>query len=358
VSTSTVRRTVSQWAGTFNTADIYDGAESLRDAGRRVLDVNLLVAEIREVAAESALRDVAADRSDLTARYSDLLGELSTAISTTDAADNLLAGGNQSYQMIGDFYAQTRGRDLLALVHSPLNSGDVASGDNANAVIALIDGSIKTTMETTSREIGIDSKSISLAADQLDPRAGVDGLYRKLSTDMEGLVGKALVNKKNLLDPDQASIKLVLGAASQNITITAKTGFESDVLDLLDSASLLLPTDAGDTSGALAMLETVRFNAARVLSDLNSDARKLDAAKSTTSNRIKDLEEKASSSGTGVANLQVSANSFAIKFIEKYLTLRDQQVAAEQGGFGSGNAYLTQLIQPIKIRGGGLDFST
>ncbi len=348
---------VSQWAGTLNTAGTYNGAEALRDAGARIIDINGILGELRSVASESALRADAADRSDLTARYTDLLAELSTAVTTSDATANLLNGGSQDYQIVGDSYAQARGRDLLALVHSPLAAGDVGSVANANAVIAQLDGAIKTEMETVSREIGVDAKVFGLAADTLDPRAGVDGLYRKLSTDMTGLTASATITGKSLLDPDQSSIKLVLGAAGVNITLDAKTAFETDVADLLNTASLLLPSDATDTSGALAQLETVRFNAARILSDLNSDARRLDSAKAATNNKIAELQAKDTAGGKVTDN--VNATAFAIKFIEKYLVFKDQENAvALGGGFGSGNAYLTQLIKPIKIRGGGLDFNT
>jgi hypothetical protein len=176
---------------------------------------------------------------------------------------------------------------------------------------------------------------------------------------MEGLVGKAAASNKNLLDPDQASIRLVLGVATQPITIAAKTAFETDVMELLESGSLDLPTDSGDTSGALATLETVRFNAARVLSDLNSDARKLDAAKALTASRIKDLEEKqASGTGSATGN-QIDATAFAIKFVERYLTLKDSEAAAAASGItATGNSYLTQLIQPLKLRGGRIDLSS
>ena len=354
-------KSVSQWAGTFNTVGVYNAAESVRDAGRRMLDVNLLLNDIRSVASESALLDASADRTDLQARYSDLLSQLSGTISATDASDNLLAGGSQSYQVIGNYYTQARGRDLGALVHDVLAAGDVTSATNANAVTALLDGSVKTTMETTAREISVDSKTISLAADKLDPRAGVDSLYRKLATEMDGLTAKALVGKKNLLDPDQASIRLALGVSTLPITITAKTAFETDVSDLLQGGSLNLPTDSSDTSGALATLEMVRFNAARVLSDLNGDARKLDAAKALTASRIKDLEEKQSSGGgTNADGNQVDANAFAIKFVEKYLTLKDAEASATASGLGSasGNGYLTQLIQPLKFRGGKIDTSS
>lgn len=354
-------KSVPQWAGTFNTAGVYNAAESVRDAGRRMLDVNLLLNDIRSVASESALLDTGADRTDLQARYTDLLSQLSDAVSTTDASDNLLAGGSQSYQVIGNYYAQVRGRDLDALVHDALAAGDVTSATNANAVTALLDGSVKTTMETTAREISVDSKTISLAADKLDPRAGVDSLYRKLATDMEALTGQALVNKKNLLDPDQASIRLALGVSTLPITISAKTAFETDVSDLLEGGSLNLPTDSSDTSGALATLEMVRFNAARVLSDLNGDARKLDAAKALTASRIKDLEEKQTSGGgTNADGNQIDASAFAIKFVERYLTLKDAEASATASGLGSatGNGYLTQLIQPLKFRGGKLDTSS
>ena len=350
---------VSQWAGTLNTVGIYNGAESLRDAGRRMLDANLLLNDIRAVAAESTQLGSGADRTELQTRYESLLDRLSDTIGTADATDNLLNGASQSYQVIGDYHVQARGRDLMTLVHGVLGAEDVTSADNANAVITLLDGSIKTTMATTSREIGIDSKFVSLAADKLDPRAGVDSLYRKLSTDMDGLVGKAAVSGKNLLDPDQTSIRLVLGVATQPITIAAKTAFETDVTELLESGSLDLPTDSSDTSGALATLETVRFNAARVLSDLNGDARKLDAAQALTASRIKDLEEKESAGTGGTNGNQIDATAFAIKFIERYLTLKDSEAAAAASGITTtGSGYLTQLIKPLKLRGGRIDLSS
>ncbi len=348
---------VSQWAGTFNTAGTYGGAEALRDAGARIIDIDGIISEIRNVASESALRDIAADRTDLNDKYTNLLAELSTAITISDAGTNLLnVAGDQDFQVIGDTYARARGRDLLASIHTPLSGGTVGSQAGASAVVAQIDGAVKTALETTSREIGIDAKTLGLAADTLDPRAGVDSMYAKLSTDMEELVGKAVITGKNLLDADQDSIKLILGAAGQSITIAAKTAFATDVADLLNSGALNLPSDAGDSTGALATLETVRFNAARVLSELNNDARKLDSASTITSQRIKDLEDKAAASGGGAS--KINATQFAIKFIEKYLTYKDQENAMALGGFSSGNAYLTQLIQPIKIRGGGLDFNT
>lgn len=346
---------VSQWAGTYNTAGTLSGAQALRDAGTRLTDINLTLAELRSIASESALRDAGADRSDLTGRYSELLAELSDQINTTDAGANLLAGGNQSYTIIGDSYAQARGRDLNTEIYDVLNAGNIGDATAANAVIASLDGAVKTAVDDASREIGSDSAVFNLAADTLDPRAAVDSTYRKLSLDMEGITASALVGNKNLLDDEQSSIKLSLGAAGVNITIDAKTGYDTDVVALLEAGAALLPTDPLDSSGALAQLEEARFNAARILSQLNDDARKLDNAKALTENRIGDLEDKATTTSLGGA---INASAFAIKFVERYLALKDQQAAAELGGFGTGNAYLTQLIQPVKIRGGGLDFST
>lgn len=151
----------------------------------------------------------------------------------------------------------------------------------------------------------------------------------------------------------------MLGVATQPITIAAKTAFETDVTELLESGSLDLPTDSSDTSGALATLETVRFNAARVLSDLNGDARKLDAAQALTASRIKDLEEKESAGTGGTNGNQIDATAFAIKFIERYLTLKDSEAAAAASGITTtGSGYLTQLIKPLKLRGGRIDLSS
>lgn len=352
VAFATAIGSVKQWAGTFDTTQLYPGAESLRDAGARVAQVNILVGQIRATASISAQMSDGVARQAVLDQYADLTTQLSNVVNTTNnsTADNLLAGATQDYQLATDTYLRARGRDLNTTVASILSAGDISDAAGANAVLAQIDGGVKTALAQTSRELGVDSQAFGLAADTLDPRAKVDGSYRKLATDIDGLAATGLSGQTNLLDPDQAAVVLKLTSIGRTLTISPETGFDVDVNQALNAGSELLPSDNGDTSGALAALETARFNVQRVLGNLNGDVRNIDNARNALNQKITDMQTKAAASGTGVDTAFANASKFAIQFIERYLAKKDAENAASGaglGGAGGGNAYLLQLIQPL-----------
>jgi hypothetical protein len=337
---------VPQWATTLDTAQLYPGAEAVRDAGARLTQLNQLMIEVRLIAQESAALDPSADRTLLTARYADVVDGITQLIGNADnpSVANLLSGADQSYQLTTDTYVKARGRDLSTSISAILAAGDITTQGGASAIIGQLDTGIKTAVEDATREIAVDSQFFSFAADTLDPRAKVDSEYRKLATDVPGLITKAKSGTTNLLDSLQESITVALTSITQSLKISPATTFGSAVRDLLNAGSQLLPTDGADTSGALAKLEEVRFNAARILGDLNSSGRLLDNSRATMQQKITDLEKAA---GPGLTGPNVTA--FARQFIEKYLAKKDAEAAAS-GITGGSNSYVLQLIQPIGVK--------
>lgn len=343
---------VKTWAGTYNTAQLYRGSQSLVDAGSRLTQVNQLVTQIQQVADNSSKLPPTADRTTLQSQYSDLITKLGTAINAPSQSnlDNLLASnpnaatpGYYGYSIDtgGTYDIQARAHDLTGSVLSPLSGGDVASAADANSVIAMLTGSVQTALTTTGQQIGLDNQNFSLAANTIDPRAAVDGQYRKLVTDMPTLVKNAAWNGSNVLDPKQAAITLNVGTANMSITITPDPTYGADVTQTLSNGSQSLPSDAADTSGALAQLETARFNNARVLSTIRQQINQLDLAKNITATKITSLTKQQSSTASLTP---INSTPYAKQLVQKYLAAVDAQNSSTSGSA----SYALQLFQPTQ----------
>jgi thermostable 8-oxoguanine DNA glycosylase len=330
---------VPQWAATLNTAGLYPGAEAVRDAGSRVTDINQLLGQVHDIATQSNQRADSADRSDLTAQYSDLLTQLGTLINTPNSSvDNLLAGGDQSYALTDTSSIKAHGQDLNSSVLAALSAGDLSSSTGASAVLVQLDGAVKDTMSAAAKQIGNDSQVFSLAADTLDPRAAVDSAYRKLATDLPGLVASAASGSTNLLDELQSSLSLSLGSIGQVFQVAPLDNFDTDVTQIIGAGSQLLPSDGADTSGALGQLENARFNVARVLGQLNSSMSQLDFAGALVGQKVIDLTTQNNSSISGEP---INATIFAYQFVQKYLAVQD---ASSSTGSSGGQSYLLPLF--------------
>jgi hypothetical protein len=336
---STDIASVPQWAATLNTSKLYPGAEAVRDAGSRVTDINQILSQMHDVASQSNQRADTADRSDLTAQYSDLLTRLGTLINTPNSSvDNLLAGGDQSYAFTDTSSLKAHGRDLNSSVLAVLSADDISSSAAASAVLVQLDGTVKDTMAAAANQIGNDSHVFSLAADTLDPRAAADSAYRKLATDLPGLVTSAALGSTNLLDALQSTISLSLGSVSQAFQVAPIDNFDTDVTQIIDGGSQLLPSDTADTSGALTQLESARFNVARVLSQLNSNLSQIDFARTLVGQKVTDLTAKDSS----ITGEPINATKYTYQFVQKYLAAQD--AAASTTSSSSGQSYLLPLF--------------
>jgi Protein of unknown function (DUF1217) len=327
---------VTQWAATFNTADVYPGYQALRDAGTRVSQIKLAMTELRGLAQESATRAAGADRSDLTGRFSELVTKINTLVNTAgNGFDNLLNGPGQSIELINDAYLQARGRDLNTSVVSPLTSGNIDTAAAAQALVDELTATVDPALNQAGREIAIDVAPLGLAAGSLDPRAAVDSRYRALTEEIAGIVNGATVDKQNLLLTTQSEVAIKVQTSGHTVTLSAQTGFDAGVTQVIEAGADLLPTDLADSSGALAKIDEALFNANRTLSFLNADIRALNVERGVAQAVI------SASTQIDTANPKpFEATDFAIQFIKKYLIKKDLEATSQN--FGIGN-----LIVPI-----------
>lgn len=342
---------VPQWAGTYNTAQLYQGTQSLADAGSRVTQINQLLGQIQQVAQQSSQMTVGSDRSSLQAQYTDLVSQLSKAITqtTNPNVDNLLQSnpgstpGYYSYSIdtAGKYDVQAHASDLSSSVLAPLQNLDVSSSADANAVISDITGSIQTAVSNAGTQLGIDSQAFTLAANTIDPRAAVDNQYRQLVTNMPNVVSQAASNGTNLLDATQSGMTLTVSSTNQTITINPED-FDSQVTQVLSAGSELLPSNAGDTTGAIAQLSQAAFNANNVLDDLNNELNQVQFATSVTTTTIAQIQKQQGQQSSTTAGLPSNPNSFAEQFVQKYLATVDAQNAASGS---ASNSYVVQLFQ-------------
>ncbi|HEX2116223.1 MAG TPA: DUF1217 domain-containing protein [Alphaproteobacteria bacterium] len=322
---------VTQWAATFNTSQVYPGYQAARDAGSRIAQIKLALSEIRTLAQDSANRADGADRSDLTGRFGELVDQVTDLVNTAgNGFDNLLAGGDRDYNLLNDVFLHVRGRDLNGSVVSPLTSGDITTAAGAQAVLDALTATVDPAVAQAGREIGVDTAPLALTANSLDPRAAVDSRYRALTEEIAGIVAGATVNKQNLLDPTQSEVKIKVQTSGQTVTISPQTGFDAGITQIIEAGADLLPSSSTDASGALAKIDEALFNANRALSFINADIRALNVERGVAQAVI-----SASSTQIGNAPKPFEATDFAIQFIKKYLIKKDMEANSQNFGLGS-----------------------
>ena len=350
---------VPQWAGTYDTAQLYQGSQSLADAGSRMTTINQLLGQIQGIAQQAKQLSNTADHTSLQAQYSSLMTQLTNAVTqtTNPKVDNLLVSnpgstpGYYSYSIDtgGSYDIQAHTSDLVSNVLTPLQNLDVTTIANASTVLSDISGSIQTAIASTSTQLGIDSQTFTLAANTIDPRAAVDNQYRQLVTGMAGVVKQAAKGGTNLLDATQSAVNLTVSSTSQTLSLTP-LDFNSQVTQVLDAGSQLLPSDPNDTSGAMAALNNAAFGANNILDTLNGYVNQVQFATSVTQTNITALQKQQGTSAADVG-LPSKPTAFAIQFVQKYLAIVDGQNASAGGGSSSG-AVALQLLQ-----GGGVSIS-
>jgi hypothetical protein len=327
---------VTQWAATFNTAQIYPGNQALRDAGSRIGQIKLALADLRDIAQDSASRSNGADRSDITGQFTDLVAQINDLVNNAGGGfDNLLAGGDKSYELLNGVFLQARGRDLNTSIVDVLTGADITTAAGAQAVLdALTASGADAALDQATREINIDSAPLGLAANTLDPRAAVDSRYRALAEQLPGIVAGATSNKQNLLDANQSSVSIKVQTSGHTVSLNAQTGFDAGVTQILNAGAALLPSDPADAAGALAKIDEALFNANRTLSFINADIRSLNIERGVAQAVI------SASNQESTTNQPFKATDFAIQFIKKYLIKKDMEANSQ-------NFSMSSLISPI-----------
>lgn len=340
---------VPQWAGTYNTAQLYQGTQAVADAGSRMTQINVLLAQINGLAQQAAQTTDTGTQTSLQAQYTSLVSQLSTAITqtTNPNVDNLLetnpgsTPGYYSYSLDtnGNYDIQAQTSDLVSSVLTPLQGMDLSSPADANSVLNALNGNIQTTMASTSTQLGVESQTFTLAGGTIDPRAAVDNQYRQLVTSLSNVVSQAASGGTNLLDATQSNITVNVSSTEQTVTLSPQD-FAGQVTQVLTAGSEDLPSDPSDSTGAIAALNNAAFGAQDILDNINNDQNQLQFAISVTQTNITALQKQKTTPTT--AGLTSNPSAFAVQFVQKYLATVDAQNAA--AGSGS-NSYVVQLLQ-------------
>jgi hypothetical protein len=148
----------------------------------------------------------------------------------------------------------------------------------------------------------------------------------------------------NLLSTTQPDITIKVETTGNTITIKGRRSFDTDVTQVIAAGAALLPSDPTDASGALAKINEAMFNARRVLSSLNSDARALDLDRSLA--KAAGSAADAAEAANGVNG--INATDFTLKFIMRFLAKKDVEAAS-----ANNTSTMASLIYPINRNGGG-----
>jgi hypothetical protein len=218
---------------------------------------------------------------------------------------------------------------------SPLTSGSIGTGGDAQALLDALTATADPALAQAGREIAMDVAPLAVAAGSLDPRAAVDSRYRALTEEIAGIVDGATVDNQNLLLATQNEVAIKVETTGHTITINVQSGFDAGVTQVIEAGADLLPTDLGDSSGALAKIDEALFNANRTLSFLNADIRALNVERGVAQAVI-----SASTQIDTSDPKPFEATDFAIQFIKKYLIKKDMAASSQDLGLGS-------LIVPI-----------
>ncbi|MBU0726961.1 MAG: DUF1217 domain-containing protein [Alphaproteobacteria bacterium] len=341
---------VEQFGATLNSASLYPGAEAIRDAGARLTDINLLLGDLRGLTSQSANLPVGADRSTLQTKYDEVVGKISDLINTTTAGgvDNLLAGGDQNYELLNNFNVLARGRDLNTSVLAELTSRDITSLENAQEVLTALDKDVAQATNTAFQQITVDSSFFNLASEKLDPRAAVDSAYRKLANSMEDVIAGAESLGRNLLSSEQSDVSFRVETTGRQVTIKAISNFDSLIGGILRDGADGLPSDGGDASGAIAKLDEALFDLNRVRGQLNGGLITQQADKAIVDSFL--IQETEETAAAGFTDPYSNSSDYALEFIQRFLTLKDAEATNSQLGLGTAkNAYVLNLVQPLNF---------
>jgi hypothetical protein len=347
---------VTTWAVTLDSTVLGKAALSVSDAKSRTEQIADKLEQLKGAALESTLRPSGEDRSDLTTTVNTLIADITSLVNTpASGADNLLAGGDQSYAIGGGTTLTAQGRDFATSILSQLSGAAVDTTANAQALINTLNGSVKTAVDSATRENAIDADVFGTASTLFDPRGKIDADFRQLAADIPGLMdganamvstfsstGTATTKTVNLLQAAQANVSAVMKLNYASISLTAQTQFTSAVGDVVTAAVGQLPGSLYGAGNAYEKLQNAMFAANQAISGLDPGRRAARDAISAAQRIIQDASKSTTTGTTGV-----KATDFAKNFVNRYLGLKDAAAINGDSSFSAGSDVRLQLMGSI-----------
>lgn len=349
---STGLASVPRWVPSLDTSAIYTAQQTVKTAQNAVGTAQSLVYQIRSVANQATNAGLTApERTALNDQYIALRDQLRDAIAAGAYSGNSLldgstvsigtsAGANEvdidgagTTLAIGGRNIQ-RFADDTAPPPESLYNLDLTSDVSAQSVVDSLDQTITPEVQRTARTLAAYAGTYNLEAETLDPRGKLDAEYRKLVTDLDGLIKGAASNKTNLLESIASDVTIRSAVTGAAITAHAQSSFRSLVETGLTTGSGLLLTDL---TAARRALDDAAFFARRFQSNIKTDQTVI------KTQRVQITQAKTDAEATQ-KNSEVPDNAFLEKFIQRYLLKKDAEASKALTGAATGNSYVLSLL--------------
>jgi flagellin-like hook-associated protein FlgL len=340
---------VAKFVPALDTANIREGQQTVATAQAAAGTASGIVGQIRALADQATNAGLTApERTALNDQYLVLRDQLRDAIDAGSYSGNSLLDGSTvsigvgagANEVVIDGNGNTyaiggtnlkRFADDTAPPPESLYNLDLTSAVSAQSVVDSVDTQINPEIQKAYRTLGTSRSVFDLAETKLDPRGALDAKYRKLASDLDGLIKGAGFEKTNLLESnalDQTVRSAITGAA---ITVHGQSNFRAFVETTLKGGADTLLTDF---AGARRALDDAAFFARRFQSNLKTDSNVVKNQQTYIAQAKADAEK---------AQSTTQDNAFVDKFIQRYLLKKDLE-AAKSGGYGGGNSYVLSLL--------------
>ncbi|MBL8690356.1 MAG: DUF1217 domain-containing protein [Rhodospirillaceae bacterium] len=349
---STGLASVPRWVPSLDTSAIYTAQQTVKTAQNAVGTAQSLVYQIRSVANQAT--DVgltAPERTALNDQYIALRDQLRDAIAAGTYSGNSLldgstvsigtsAGANEVDIDGAGTTLAIGGRDIQRFADDTapppesLYNLDLTSAASAQSVVDSVDQTITPEIQRTARTLAAYAGTYNLEAETLDPRGKLDAEYRKLVTDLDGLIKGAASNKTNLLESIASDVTIRSAVTGAAITAHAQSSFRSLVETGLTTGSGLLLTDL---AGARRALDDAAFFARRFQSNIKTD-------QTVIKNQRVQITQAKTDAEAAQKNTEVPDNAFLEKFIQRYLLKKDAEASKALTGAATGNSYVLSLL--------------
>jgi hypothetical protein len=321
---------VDVFAAELNSSDLLRGSLTGDDGLNRLTELEDLLFDVREVAAESAALDPAADRTALEDQFNALRTQIRDVIENPNetGADNILISGDQSYEIrdgksltiAGNYNLDVEIADVL----DASNLSDVASAESLrDSIGGLV---VKTDLAET--ELTYDSAPLREVFYKFDPRGQIDADLRQAIDDSSNLASDARVYVDSpssqiaydgLGRLDQIGQVLNdLAQVAQSSVNRGSTTFRDDLQDEFDTLSARLSDLINETNDP--ELQNILTDSSIFSEDSNGDSALLTGGYNLDT-QLADV----------VSGFNVDTLSSAEDFLDQVDGLRSQIQSAENG---------------------------
>lgn len=324
------------FAASLNTDELSKGKQSVDDGLSRISKIEAVLKKIDVIATTSKGMASGADRSALETQFAAYKTELRGLIENTGTAglDNFLNNApDQSYEIInGKSVVVNGGFDLANLVSGIIESGSLSDPSSA------LDLSNKTIQVTTYTDRAKASLSTSKpimdrVVGVYDPKGKLDNQILELQKQLDSIIDDATKSGKNLLDPEQSTIRLDGLSTGTSLSFKALSTFKQDMKTALNN---IISQMGNGSNAVINALDSTADMVTRAKHSLENDNRFATMEYGKLGGTIDKLDPQNTSS----ANPLYQTNSFTAKFIGRYLVMN----GSDGSSSNSSSNYVSMLF--------------